>query len=114
MNTLFPQNIRAALNDMDGVLYDSMPGHARAWKQMTDTNGIDATEEEFFAYEGRTGASTINILFQRSYGRDATAEEIERLYARKSELFRNMPPVEVMPGAREALELCMAEGVYTH
>ncbi len=106
-----PRPTRAVLFDMDGVLFNSMPGHAAAWKRMCDENGIPASEEEFFAYEGRTGASTINILFQRSYGRDATAEEIERLYARKSELFRNMPPVEVMPGAREALELCMAEGV---
>ena len=107
----YPQPTRAVLFDMDGVLFNSMPGHAAAWKRMCDENGIPATEEEFFAYEGRTGASTINILFRRTFGRDATSEEIERLYARKSELFRNMPPVRLMPGAREALDLCMAEGV---
>ncbi|MDE6437573.1 MAG: hypothetical protein K2K69_08720, partial [Muribaculaceae bacterium] len=28
------QPVRAVLFDMDGVLYDSMPGHARAWQGM--------------------------------------------------------------------------------
>ncbi len=39
---------RAVLFDMDGVLYDSMPLHARAWKKMCDLNGIKAEENEFF------------------------------------------------------------------
>ncbi|MDE6310878.1 MAG: HAD hydrolase-like protein [Muribaculaceae bacterium] len=106
-----PQPPRAVLFDMDGVLFNSMPGHAAAWKRMCDENGIPASEEEFFAYEGRTGASTINILFRRTYGREASTEEIEKLYARKSELFRKMPPVDTMAGAREALDLCRTEGI---
>ena len=31
---MFPTGIRAALIDMDGVLYDSMSHHARAWHKM--------------------------------------------------------------------------------
>lgn len=48
---------RAALIDMDGTLYDSMPRHARAWMRMVGEIGIKATTEEFFMYEGRTGCS---------------------------------------------------------
>lgn len=94
---------KAALIDMDGTLYDSMPHHADAWKQMAQEMGIDAERDEFFMYEGRTGASTINILFNRAFGRDATEEEIKRLYGRKSDLFKAMPPVDAMPGAKEML-----------
>lgn len=54
------ENVQAVLFDMDGVLYDSMPGHARAWKAMCDAVGIQCEYDEFFGYEGRTGASTIN------------------------------------------------------
>lgn len=109
----FGPRVRAALFDMDGVLFDSMPGHARAWKAMCDEEGIPASEDEFFMYEGRTGASTINILFRRTYGREATAEEIERLYGRKTVHFKAMPDVSVLPGAREALAACGSAGVAT-
>lgn len=98
---------RAVLFDMDGILYDSMPGHSRAWKQMCDENGIEADANEFFAYEGRTGASTIDILYQRQFGRNATQEEIKRLYARKSELFRAMGTPALIPGARECLRIVL-------
>ena len=38
-------------------------------------------------HEGRTGAATINIVFQRELGREATQEEIESIYQEKSVLF---------------------------
>ncbi len=101
----------AALIDMDGTLYDSMPHHADAWKKMADDNGIAADRDEFFMYEGRTGASTINILFNRQYGRDATPEEVKALYAQKSRNFQAMPPVEQMPGAAELLRFLESEGI---
>lgn len=94
----------AALIDMDGTLYDSMRNHARAWHRMITGLGIEATEDEFYLYEGRTGASTINIIFRRAYGRDATAEEVEKLYRLKTEYFSELPPVEVMPGARQLMD----------
>lgn len=100
-----------ALFDMDGVLYDSMPNHARAWKSMCDENGIKAELEEFFPYEGRTGASTINVLFNRQYGRNATEEEIKRLYHRKTEFFSAMPPVVMMAGADKAIGTCLELGL---
>ncbi|MDE5744717.1 MAG: HAD-IA family hydrolase [Paramuribaculum sp.] len=94
---------RAALIDMDGTLYDSMPRHAQAWMRMVGEIGIDATAEEFFMYEGRTGASTINILFNRAFGRDATKDEIKELYHRKTIYFSELPDVSSMPGAQKLL-----------
>lgn len=102
---------RAALIDMDGTLYDSMPRHARAWQQMMAEVGIDAPLDDFFRYEGRTGASTIDILFRRFFRRGATEQEKTDLYRRKTELFAAMPPVEPMPGARDMLEFLKSIGV---
>lgn len=102
--------VKAVLFDMDGVLYDSMPGHARAWKQMCDENGIIAEADEFFGYEGRTGASTIDILFLRQYGHGATDDDVRRLYGRKSELFKAMGLPPIMEGAKEAIEAVEAAG----
>lgn len=104
---------RAALFDMDGTLYDSMPGHAGAWMKMCASVGLDAVAEDFFMAEGRTGADTIEMLMQRQYGRAATAEEVERLYAIKSANFRALPAVDVMAGAPEAVKACMDAGMTT-
>lgn len=94
---------RAALIDMDGTLYDSMPSHARAWRTMMAEVGIDVPVEDFFRYEGRTGKSTINLLFKKHFGRPATDDEVRELYKRKTELFSAMEPVKPMEGAAEML-----------
>lgn len=91
--------LRAALIDMDGVLYDSMPWHALAWHRMMSDAGVDCTVDEFFLYEGMTGPATIDLLFRREFGRDADPEESSRLYARKGELFKSFGKKPLMPGA---------------
>ncbi len=109
----FPSAPRAALIDMDGTLYDSMPGHARAWHRLASELGIDSTEQEFFEHEGRTGAAIINILFNRAYGHDATPQQCEELYARKARYFVEQGQPQPMPGALQMLEAFRAAGVKT-
>lgn len=72
-------DIKAALIDMDGVLYDSMKYHTLAWHKMMSEVGIECSREEFYLYEGMTGKATINLLFQRKYGRIAGEEEWRKL-----------------------------------
>lgn len=98
------QRPRAVMFDMDGILFDSMPGHCKAWKQVCDENGIEAEADEFYAYEGRTGASTIDTLIRRQFGRPATEAEIKDLYARKCVIFKSLGEPSVIPGAAKACE----------
>lgn len=111
MNKPFPQEIHAALIDMDGVLYDSMPHHARAWHKMMTEQGIRTTPEEFFLYEGMTGAATINLIFNRELNRDATDKEKKDLYARKSQLFIESGKKIPMLGADRMLRAFTAAGI---
>ncbi len=97
-------NPKVALLDMDGTLYDSMGNHADSWARLCREEGIDCTRDEFFLYEGRTGASTIDLLIQRQWGRHATDQEKERMYRKKTEYFNQLPEVGPMPGARRLLE----------
>ncbi len=106
-----PLNIKAALIDMDGTLLDSMPSHARAWHRMISELGIDCDVDEFFGYEGMTGAATIDLVFRRELGRPATDQEKTELYARKTAYFNEMPKVPVMPGAARMLRVLMDSGV---
>lgn len=95
--------LKAVLFDMDGVLFDSMPYHADAWHKVMARHGLDLSREEAYMHEGRTGASTINIVYNRTYGHDATPELIEQIYAEKSAEFNTHPEPRPMPGAARLL-----------
>ena len=104
-------NLKAVLFDMDGVLFDSMKNHATAWNLAMQQYGMTLSREEAYMHEGRTGAATINIVFQRELGREATQEEIESIYQEKSVLFNSYAEAERMPGAWELLQKVKGEGL---
>ena len=103
--------LRAAMFDMDGVLFDSMKNHAKCWHETMAHFGLDLPEWEAYMHEGRTGAGTINIVSQRQRGYDATDEEIERIYQYKSDLFNRCQKAQRMPGAYELLCKVKESGV---
>ena len=103
MTKEFPHNIKAALIDMDGTLYDSMRAHTAAWHRMMNEIDIDIPRDEFYLYEGMTGAATINLIFSRELGRLADEDEIRELYGRKTRYFRELDEGTPMPGATEML-----------
>lgn len=103
--------IKAVLFDMDGVLYDSMPNHAKAWSTAVTEFGLSMSPHEAYLHEGRTGHGTINILAQRHWGRNATTEEMERIYAAKSALFNTGPEPQPMPGAAQLLQSIRSLGL---
>lgn len=106
------QPLRAVLFDMDGVLFDSMPAHVRSWTEAAREVGLRMSSEDVYWFEGQTGGYTINLLYERTYGRKATEEERKCLYARKTELFvvydsgTTLPDVElVLEGVRDLKRL---------
>jgi len=102
---------KAALIDMDGTLLDSMKWHTLAWHRMMSEQGIECTREEFYLYEGMTGAETINMLFRRHFMRDATPREKSELYALKTSYFNEMPRVGIIPGADRMVSCLMEHGI---
>lgn len=108
---MYQKKIKAVLFDMDGVLFDSMPYHSEAWHTVMKNNGFTLSREEAYMHEGRTGASTINIVFERELGRNATQNEIEDIYNEKSGVFNTFPEAERMPGAWELLQKVKNEGL---
>lgn len=103
--------LKAVLFDMDGVLFDSMKNHTLAWYKAISGLGIPCEQEEFYQYEGATGKWTINHIFRRVYGREATEEEIEDIYEEKSRFFNAMASPGPMPGAWELLDDIRQRGI---
>ncbi len=96
-------DLKTVMFDMDGVLFDSMPYHARSWHRAMADFGLDLPVDEAFTHEGRTGSDTIGIVTRRQLGREASEEECKRIYARKSEYFNQFPEARRMPGALETV-----------
>ena len=107
----FLRGKHAALIDMDGVLYDSMKYHTLAWQRMMSELGVECSRDEFYLYEGMTGAATINLLYQRAFGHNCDPEEARRLYSIKSEYFKEYGAREPMPGADMMIEALMEAGL---
>ncbi|MGM9835677.1 MAG: HAD family hydrolase [Muribaculaceae bacterium] len=104
-------DIKAALIDMDGVLYDSMRNHTIAWKMLFDSLGLNTDRDEFYMYEGMTGRATIQLIFKRELGVDMTDEDAREMYKIKTANFRSLPRVEAMPGAYDMLSALSLKGV---
>ena len=103
--------VKAFLFDMDGVLFNSMPFHAISWCKAAKEFGLDLSEPQVYMNEGRTGASTINELTMKTFGRAATEEEMEKIYARKSEIFNSCGVADPMKGAAQLLNSIKAQGL---
>ena len=105
------QNKSAILFDMDGVLYDSMPNHSKAWSEAMERFGMHMTPHDVYMNEGATGHDTVVRISQRDRGCEATESEIDEIYSYKAELFRSMPEARVMPGALEVFRKVAAAGL---
>lgn len=96
---------KAFLFDMDGVLFDSMPFHAVAWKKALGNVGVTFDEIDAYRNEGRTGKTTVNEAFSRQLNREATEEEIQNIYKDKADIFCSIAKTIPMPFAKEVITL---------
>ena len=104
-------HLKAVLFDMDGVLFDSMPYHADAWVTSMAKYGLPMTREEAFMNEGRTGMSTINLIYNRVHGKDAPKKLIDEIYLDKCNEFAKHPDPSRMPGALDLLKKLKRDGI---
>ncbi|MGM9760092.1 MAG: HAD family hydrolase [Parabacteroides sp.] len=102
---------KAVLFDMDGVLYNSMPFHAQAWSETAARHGLVSDPQLFYLFEGRTGSTTIQELYHRTFGRDATDEEVQQIYREKADRFNALNTGVVMEGAAEVLSVVKQHGL---
>lgn len=103
--------LKAALFDMDGVLYDSMPNHAYSWQKAMTAYGLKMTEADAYKYEGMRGVETIKKICREQWGREITDEESQKMYNEKSRIFATCPEAGIMDGVQELMRLMKAHGM---
>lgn len=95
--------MKAFFFDQDGILYDSMPKHARAWAEVMHRHGFDFSEEDAFVNEGRTGKEVIREAIWELEHREASEDEIWDIYEEQCEIFRTLGEVEPIEGVVNVL-----------
>lgn len=103
-------NPKAALFDMDGVLYNSMPNHAIAWQQSMASFGIRMTANDAYATEGARGIDTIRTMVLQQKGETITLERAQEMYDEKTRIFHSMPKPPIMPGVIDVMRGMQARG----
>ncbi len=104
-------NIKAVMFDMDGVIFNSMPLHAKAWVKAFAECGIKFSEYQVYLNEGRTGASTIDEEFLKAFGRHSTTDEQHEIYRIKSGFFRQMPAPELISNITDVVDFLTKNNV---
>ncbi len=109
-------NIKACLFDLDGVIVDTAVYHFKSWKRLADELGINFTEHDNERLKGVSRMRSLDIILEIGNVTKTDAEK-EELAARKNEwyteMINKMKPEEVLPGAREFLELVRKAGIKT-
>ena len=109
---------KAVLFDMDGVIYDSMPNHARSWHQAMASVGIQMEESEAYRYEGMRGVETIKMKARQQWDKEISDEKAQKIYDLKVAAFNLCPPAPKMDGTevlmklirRDRLPICVVTG----
>ncbi|ORU01288.1 putative phosphatase/phosphohexomutase [Anaerovibrio sp. JC8] len=102
---------QAFIFDMDGVIYDSEPIHARAKKQVLAECGISITDERLATFVGRSSKDFYGTMVQENPQCPVSWQELAR---RKHVLYKKMlmedETITAIPGVRELLERIKAAG----
>ncbi|MEW6516122.1 MAG: HAD family phosphatase [candidate division FCPU426 bacterium] len=107
--TIRPEAIQAMIFDMDGVIINGMPFHARAWEETFRSVGLTITPEEVYEREGESGTAAVGH-FLRERGVEASLERIRELIRQKEERFKAIAQVEVFAGVPEFLDALLQRG----
>ena len=105
--------IRGLIFDLDGVLVNTNPLHARAWQELAEKLGIPFTPADHEAFLGISRAQCLEIMLKKG-NRSLSESEKERLCTRKNDRYREMigtlTPAALLPGVPEFLRAARAEG----
>ncbi len=104
-------HVAAALIDCDGVLFDTMKNHTRAWVKLMQKNGIKCSRDEFYLYEGMTGTEIVKKKFKEGVGKVLTDDEARALYGVKGRYFLELGATGKVNGIDRVLDVLRQAGV---
>ena len=92
--------VEAVVFDLDGVLLDSMPYYAAAWRFALAEHGLVPDEAEFYRRESEDADLSVRFFFQEA-GKKVEARTVADIAARVGELYRSFNGISPRQGAFE-------------
>ena len=108
--------IKACIFDLDGVIVDTAVYHYKAWRKLANQLGFDFKEEQNEELKGISRIESLKIIL--NWGRVSKSEaEMDELATLKNtwyvDMITKMTPDEILPGAKEFLELVRSKKYLT-
>lgn len=76
---MLPEELQAALFDVDGTLIDSMPVFWPSWPEWGKLHGLSITEDDFYGYSGWPMPDILRDIYERQKGEKVGDEFVARL-----------------------------------
>ncbi len=107
---------KACIFDLDGVIVDTAVYHYKAWRRLANQLGFDFTEAQNEELKGISRIESLKIILNWG-GVSKSDAEMQELATLKNEwyveMITKMTPQEILPGAKEFLELVKANQYLT-
>jgi len=96
-------NKKAVIFDLDGVIVDTMPFHAKAWQDTFRKFKLSVTKKEIYLREGEKWDRTFYDILKKN-GRKITPEIKREVFRHRSNVFKKILKVQLFKGAQRLLK----------
>jgi beta-phosphoglucomutase len=96
--------LKALIFDMDGVLVDSMPFHAAAWKKAFLDMGMEIQDRDIYEIEGSNPRNGLPLLIRKAR-KEPEAYDFETITSIYRQEFKRVFELKAFDGMRECLEV---------
>jgi HAD superfamily hydrolase (TIGR01509 family) len=96
--------LKALIFDMDGVLVDSMPFHAAAWKKAFLDIGMEIQDRDIYAIEGSNPRNGLPLLIRKAR-KEPEAYDFETITSIYRQEFKRIFELKAFDGMKECLEV---------
>lgn len=109
--------IKGCIFDLDGVIVDTAKYHYLAWKRLANELGFEFTKEQNERLKGVSRMKSLDILLEIGNKSHFSDEEKIKLAEKKNNWYvqyiTNMSSDEILPGAKEFLQIVRNNGIKT-
>ncbi|WP_292390943.1 HAD family hydrolase [Methanosarcina sp. UBA5] len=96
--------LKALIFDMDGVLVDSMPFQAAAWRKAFLDMGMEIQEHDIYEIEGSNPRNGLPLLIQKA-GKEPEIYDFETITSIYRQEFKRIFELKAFDGMKECLEV---------
>ncbi|MFL0252780.1 beta-phosphoglucomutase [Clostridium neuense] len=108
--------IKGCIFDLDGVIVDTAKYHYLAWKRLANELGFEFTEEQNERLKGVSRMKSLDILLEIGKLNFSDEEKLQLAEKKNNwyiEYISNMNSNEILPGAKEFLQIVRNNGIKT-